>query len=214
MRWIISPSASASGSSSASGEEVRDEPSRHGRGPHPPPSFGAAITRFPRLFSAADIDDLGQESFLRVWRNRAKYNPDRGSVASWVSSIALNLARDAARRHAGKQRGSDHGAEPVTLESLLSAAPQLELDASDAHEDVVRLREALAELTERQRAILMAQYAGNGDPPTSRELAAEFRITPAAVRMDLSRAKAKIRAYFQAAKGGKPRKPRNGGRGG
>lgn len=162
--------------------------------------------RFPRRFSADDLDDLRQETFLRVWRNRGKFNPDRGSVASWVGSIALNRARDASRRHPGKQRRCEHGVEPAVLESLFIASPHLALDPAEAPEDVVLLRAALAELTERQRALLMARYAGDGDPPTSHELAKEFQTTPAAVRMDLSRAKAKIRDYFKAAKSGEPKK--------
>jgi RNA polymerase sigma-70 factor, ECF subfamily len=167
--------------------------------------------RFRRLFDQDDLDDLGQETFLLVWRNRAKYDADRGSVSSWVASIALNRAGDASRRHARKQRRSEHGTELDLLESLLHAAPHLEVDVCEVAEDVLRLREALAELTERQRAIVMACYAGNGDPPTSRELAAEFHTTPAAVRMDLSRAKAKIRAHFEAARCGEPKKSRSGG---
>src|SRR5262245_13718257 len=46
---------------------------------------------------AAVVPDLCQEVFLRVHAGRAGYH-DNGRFASWLYRIALNVARDAARR--------------------------------------------------------------------------------------------------------------------
>ena len=47
---------------------------------------------------AATADDLVQETLLTVWRKAALYADDRGSVATWVFTIARNLRIDRLRR--------------------------------------------------------------------------------------------------------------------
>jgi RNA polymerase sigma-70 factor (ECF subfamily) len=53
-----------------------------------------------RLTGSAELAaDLTQELFLRVYRSAGRYRDD-GRVATWLYQIAVNLARDAARRSA------------------------------------------------------------------------------------------------------------------
>ena len=47
---------------------------------------------------AATADDLVQEALLTVWRKAALYAEDRGSIATWVFTIARNLRIDRLRR--------------------------------------------------------------------------------------------------------------------
>jgi RNA polymerase sigma factor (sigma-70 family) len=55
-----------------------------------------------RLTGDAELAaDLTQEAFLRVYLNGARYR-DGGTFKTWLYQIALNLARDAARRQARK----------------------------------------------------------------------------------------------------------------
>ncbi len=44
-----------------------------------------------------DIDDIVQESFLKVWKNLDKYNPDK-SFKTWIFTIARNTAIDFLRK--------------------------------------------------------------------------------------------------------------------
>ena len=48
----------------------------------------------------AMAQDVVQEAFLSLWRSRARYDRTRGSVRSWVLSIARNRTIDAFRRTA------------------------------------------------------------------------------------------------------------------
>src|ERR1039457_5003397 len=43
-------------------------------------------------------EDLVADTFERVLRTRARFDPRRGSEKNWIYTIALNLVRDQARR--------------------------------------------------------------------------------------------------------------------
>jgi RNA polymerase sigma-70 factor, ECF subfamily len=49
---------------------------------------------FPR---GADIDDILQDAYLKIWRSAHNFDPDRSSPISWMSVIARNTAIDAHR---------------------------------------------------------------------------------------------------------------------
>ena len=55
--------------------------------------------------SPADVDDLRQDVFLRVFRARHRYRA-RGAFSTWLYRIVLNVARDAARRRRPESLGS------------------------------------------------------------------------------------------------------------
>src|SRR5450755_1804346 len=50
-------------------------------------------------------EDVVQESFLSLWRSRAHYDRQRGSVRTWVLGIVHNRAIDALRRRTVRDRG-------------------------------------------------------------------------------------------------------------
>lgn len=46
-----------------------------------------------RLITKQDNEDLEQEVYIRVWKNADKYE-ERGSLKSWVNTIAKNISKD------------------------------------------------------------------------------------------------------------------------
>lgn len=51
-------------------------------------------TVYPR---GADIEDILQDAYFKIWRSAQNFDPDRSSPISWMSVIARNTAIDALR---------------------------------------------------------------------------------------------------------------------
>ena len=101
-----------------------------------------------RLTGDADgANDLTQEVFLRVYLKGAHYR-ESGTFRTWLFQIALNLARDAARRRVRR---------PVVPLSNSHDAARCELD-TDAGERVAIVAAALAELPMAQREVVVLRH--------------------------------------------------------
>ncbi len=101
-------------------------------------------------------EDVVQEAFLSLWRTRARYDRQRGSVRTWVLGIVHNRAIDALRRRAVRDRGMVH--EEGIEERLV--APE-RTDAEFARREEAReIRDALEQLPEEQSRVIELAYFG------------------------------------------------------
>ena len=46
---------------------------------------------------SCDVDDVLQESYLKIWRHASAFDPDRASPISWMCVIVRNVAIDSMR---------------------------------------------------------------------------------------------------------------------
>src|SRR5438552_295280 len=100
---------------------------------------------------SADADDLFQETWIRVARRAATFDPTR-PFAPWVARIAANLAIDWLRSNA-KTILSDSDA---TFERASDARdPEQALSVKAAHREVAS---ALANLPEPMRRAILLRY--------------------------------------------------------
>lgn len=122
-------------------------------------AFAALFDHFaPRVKSymlrlgatAAQAEDLAQETMLTLWRKAESFDPARAGAATWVFTIARNLRIDAIRR----ERLIEPGEPPEDAE-----APDLPADAAMAAEqEEDSLRAALAGLPEEQAMLLRMSF--------------------------------------------------------
>jgi RNA polymerase sigma factor (sigma-70 family) len=105
------------------------------------------------------------DTFERVLRTRARFDPRRGSEKNWLYSIALNLVRDRARRQTAEQRAYERVQAPAGAADELDA-----LAGRDA------LRRALAELSEEERDAVALRYGADLTVPEIARLTGE-RLT-------------------------------------
>jgi RNA polymerase sigma-70 factor, ECF subfamily len=88
-------------------------------------------------------EELVQEAFVRVWRTAGRFDPDRGSAATFVFTIARRLAIDLWRRPSSRQAAPEATTEPDDdqVDRLLVGLDVRDaLDSlSDAHRRVLEL---------------------------------------------------------------------------
>ena len=135
--------------------------------------------------SAADAEDIAQETFIRAYRALASYEPDRIrglNLRGWIWTIALILCRNAARTRSRRPR-------TVELDrDALSPQRGPEAEAIDA--DAVREWSArLARLPTAQRnAVILRHVVGL----TYAEIAAATGRAEGTTKTDVHRGIAKL----------------------
>ena len=103
----------------------------------------------------AQSEEVTQEVFVEVWRQSARFDPDRGSVISWVMTLAHRRAVDRVRSsEASRQRD---GAYEVRNSER---ATDVTVEAVERTLDRERVTRALAGLTEVQRTAIELAYFG------------------------------------------------------
>jgi len=141
------------------------------------------LARF--LGDRGQAEELLQETFLRVYLNRDRYRPV-AAFRTWLYTIARNLALDRLRRQGHPE------AEPESAEAIPDPDPG-PLRRLEARETLARLDAALAQLTPRQREVLLlARYAGLSHA----EIAEITGSSPEAVRVTLHRALRVLRRFL------------------
>jgi RNA polymerase sigma-70 factor (ECF subfamily) len=106
-------------------------------------------------------EDVVQESFLRLWRAAARFDPTRGAFSSWFYGIVRHHIQDQLRSRRREERmmvGSD-------ADELLAAAPIPGVDVPDVvwrRERGKAVLRALQSLPPDQRRVLVLAYFGLG----------------------------------------------------
>ena len=136
--------------------------------------------------------DLAQETFVRVYEARARYDT-RGKFATWLYTIAGNLARNSHRwqqRHPTVSLDAPTDENGGTLATHLPDAALAPDANAEACERATALRAAIAELPDDQRTIvLLSEY----EDRSHADIAAVLACTPKAVETRLYRARQTLR---------------------
>lgn len=132
-------------------------------------------------------EDLVQEAMLAIWTKAGLYDPERGSVTTWVFTIARNLRIDRIRRE--------------------SSMPLTDLDDYDeasgdpASDEIVSKREeqeyvarALKEIPPEQREVLMLSFVE--DVPQT-EIAARLKLPLGTVKSRMRLAYNRLRKSLE-----------------
>jgi RNA polymerase sigma-70 factor (ECF subfamily) len=128
-------------------------------------------------------EDCVQETFLRAWRARGRFDGERGGERTWLFAIARNVIADALR---GRARVSG-----------MSALEQVAEPAAEHPDPLDRLGmiEELAKLSDDHRAVIVAVHVQGC---TYQELAARTGVPVATLRTRAFYALRALRAHLDA----------------
>ncbi|MFJ1648611.1 sigma-70 family RNA polymerase sigma factor [Streptomyces sp. NPDC088258] len=108
------------------------------------------------LRDPAQSEEVAQEVLLEVWRTAARFQPSRGSVMTWVLTLAHRRAVDRVR---SAQASSDREQRAALLERTPAYDEVTEqVEASLEREQVRRCLRALTEL--QRQSVNLAYYQG------------------------------------------------------
>jgi RNA polymerase sigma-70 factor, ECF subfamily len=137
--------------------------------------------------TAEQAEDLVQETMIAVWSKAQMYVADRGSVTTWIFTIARNLRIDRLRREKTSLYTDidDYDAE--------SNEPQQD-DALGRLQEDGHVAKALAQIPEEQRALLILSYVE--DLPQS-EIATRLQIPLGTVKSRMRLAYRRMRKLLE-----------------
>ena len=119
---------------------------------------GGAVAALARRLLGSDsyADDITQEVFVKLWEQPERFDQARGSLRSFLLSIAHNRAVDHLRSSAAR-----HSREERSAADVATAGYDIERHAWDLHVND-QVRRALVDLTDDQRrAIELAYFGGH-----------------------------------------------------
>lgn len=119
--------------------------------------FPSIYNYISRLVSTEEIDDLVQDTFVRIWRNIKKVDFNKASFKTWIFTIARNRVIDYLRKKKTISFSAMNKKDESFSESIIDESSSIE-DEILKTEDVNQLNRALDEIDEIYREILILHY--------------------------------------------------------
>ena len=143
----------------------------------------------------ADAEEVVADAFGQAWRSAAEYDPVRGSVAAWLTTIvrtrALDLVRRRGRRGSVYQRAAQMADGELAAPVATPEPPDRGLERAEAG---ALVRRALAALPDAQRRVIeLAYFAGLSQSEIAAELAEPLGTVKTRMRAGLEKLRAALR---------------------
>lgn len=166
--------------------------------------YNILIKQYPGLLRSEEINDLLQDTFLRVYEKAGMFKSTRAKnvkeseahVRAWIGRIALNIHRDRYRRN--KKTNEEH-LDDIEWENIPNRPESINIKT----EELQVIEKALDHLSEREKAIILVSFqyydSEEGDSQISKEelnaLCDRFQTTRDNIRQIRKRALQKIKEY-------------------
>lgn len=149
-----------------------------------------------QLRNEGDAEDLAQETFVRVYQNRARFD-QKAKFTAWLYTIATNLVRDRFRwqaRHSQVSLEAENEHTGASLGASLAEQGSGPLEKLQQEERAESVRQAVAKLPEDLRtALILSEY----EKHSQAEIAVITGCSVKAVESRILRARQQLRSRLQ-----------------
>jgi RNA polymerase sigma-70 factor (ECF subfamily) len=140
------------------------------------------------LGDSGRAEDCVQEAFLKLWNGAARFNPERGSLRTWLVAAVRNRAIDLLRGRGARER------QEVELRADVGSTESGPDQLAAASLDRTAVRAALADLPpEQRRTVELAYYGGY----TQSEIAELMKVPLSTVKGRMRLALEKLASYLK-----------------
>ena len=154
--------------------------------------------------SATDAEDLTQDVFLKLYRNLASFDAEKGSLQTWITTLARNLLVDHFRR-TRLERATTRWTQATRARTTALHWPTgwpTPIRTPEAHasglELKVRIQQALAQLSPELREAVVFRDLEDMD---YKEIAQVLRIPEGTVKSRISRGRGELARLLQRIEG-------------
>jgi RNA polymerase sigma-70 factor (ECF subfamily) len=157
--------------------------------------------------SATDAEDLTQDVFLKLYRNLASFDVQKGNFHTWLTTLARNLLVDHFRRtrlerasdslDAGLSADDDGNGGPTLAGRLADPRPSQDTHVAGL-ELKARIQQALAQLSPELREAVVFRDLEDMD---YKEIAQVLRIPEGTVKSRISRGRGELARLLQRIEG-------------
>lgn len=135
--------------------------------------------------SAEDIEECVADTFIHLWMNPHKYNPDKGKMSSYLSMVARSKAIDRYRQIAAKQE--------VAIEESIAYHTEV-LAEIISREQKEKLLSCIEKLDNQDKDIIIRRFFYNQKP---KAIAVALGLTGKQVENRLYQTKQKLRKMME-----------------
>lgn len=146
----------------------------------------------------ADAEEVVLEAFAQAWREAARFEAGRGSVAGWLTMIARSRALDLVRARSRRDRMTASAAadRPNASPGMSEFRPD-PAKALDHDERRQQVQQALATLSPPQRqAIELAYFEGLSQSEIAERLAEPLGTVKTRVRLGMQKLRECLRPFY------------------
>jgi RNA polymerase sigma-70 factor (ECF subfamily) len=151
------------------------------------------------LRSAADAEDVLQETFVRVWSRADTYDPQLGSPATWLVRMARNRAVDrlrAQRTRAAVDAPLPDRSGPDAIQTPITDVSQRPDVRTQDAATAAAIRGAMARLPETQRVLIEAAFF---EGYTHQELSVRFDVPLGTIKTRIRAGLLALRSHLEQA---------------
>ncbi len=148
----------------------------------------------PFANSREDAEDLVQDTFVKIWHNLASYDPSRGELKSWISTVARNqrvdrFRRDSQQRHTQSlDEGWDHS-DTLSLSDRLPDLNPSPADSAATRQVIEMVTRAVEQVAPEMREVVKLRFIFEMD---NQEIAHRLRIPEGTVKSRTSRGRVQL----------------------